>query len=82
MIGIDDEGIKTAEKLYKGHEDDIILDDRDLRPGEKFADADLIGIPYRVVISNKTLEKDSVEVTDRRTGKSKLVALKDFKKSL
>ena len=59
----------------------MIFDDRDLRPGEKFADADLIGIPYRVVVSDKTLEKDSVEITNRRTGKTKLVSLKDFKKS-
>ena len=81
LIGIDDKGVKAAEKLYKNHEELMILDDRDLRPGEKFADADLIGIPYRVVVSDKTLEKDSVEITDRRTGKTKLVALKDFKKS-
>ena len=81
LIGIDDKGVKAAEKLYKNHEELMILDDRDLRPGEKFADADLIGIPYRVVVSDKTLEKDSVEITDRKTGKSKMVPLKDFKKS-
>lgn len=82
LIGIDTKGAKEAEKIYKGHEDDMIYDDRDIRPGEKFADADLIGIPYRVVISDKTLEKDSVEIVNRMTGKSKLMPLKDFKKSL
>ena len=81
LVGIDEAGIKEAEKLYKGHDELIIFDDRDLRPGEKFADADLIGIPYRVVVSDKTLAKDSVEITDRKTGKSKLVSIKDFKKS-
>ncbi len=76
LIGIDEAGIKAAEKLYKGREDEFLYDDRDIRPGEKFNDADLMGIPYRVVISDKTLEKDSVEITDRKTGKSKLVSLK------
>ena len=79
VIGIDDKGLKQAEKLYKGHEELMILDDRDLRPGEKFADADLIGIPYRIVVSDKTLEEDSVEITDRKTGESKLVSIKNFK---
>ena len=82
VIGIDDKGIKQAEKFYKNHEELMILDDRDLRPGEKFADADLIGIPHRVVISDKTLAKDSVEITDRRTGKAKLIPLTEFKKML
>ncbi len=36
-------------------------DDRDARPGEKFADADLLGIPHRVVISKKTIEKDELK---------------------
>ena len=82
LVGIDEKGIKEAEKLYKGHEEDFLYDDRDCRSGEKFADSELIGVPYRVVISDKSLAKKSVEITERKTGKTKLVPLTDFKKSL
>lgn len=53
---------------------EVLFDDRDLRPGEKFADADLIGIPYRVVVSRKTKEAGGYELTLRATGETKLVA--------
>lgn len=82
LVGIDEAGIKEAEKLYKGHEEMFIFDDRDARPGEKFADSELMGIPYRVVVSDKTLKDGSVEVTERMTGKTKMMSLKDFEKSL
>jgi len=82
MVGIGETGAKKAEELYRDHEDKMILDDREARPGEKFADAELFGIPYRVVVSEKTLVEDSVEITERATGISKLVKLVDFQKSL
>ena len=44
---------------------DVLLDDRDERPGEKFADADLIGAPFRVIVGKKTLEDESVDVRSR-----------------
>jgi len=44
---------------------DVLLDDRDERPGEKFADADLIGIPLRVIVGRKTLEDGMVDVRRR-----------------
>lgn len=78
LIAIGDEGVKRAEELYCGHEEEILYDDRDLRPGEKFANADLIGLPYRVVISDKTLAEDAVEITDRRSGESRLCNLSQF----
>ncbi len=78
LIGIGEEGMKKAAEIYAKNPDNIILDDRDARPGEKFADADLLGIPYRVVISSKTLAKDSIELTARMTGESKLIKLSDF----
>lgn len=81
LIGIGDKGEKEAEKIYNGHEESIILDDRDLRPGEKFADSELLGIPYRIVISDKTLKEDSIELTDRHTRKSKQIPIKDFLKT-
>jgi prolyl-tRNA synthetase len=47
---------------------EVLLDDRDVRPGVKFADADLIGIPLRLVISRKTLESNQVETKIRQSG--------------
>ncbi len=82
LAPIGENGLKTAEELYAGNENNILFDDRSIRPGEKFADAELMGIPYRVVISDKTLAENSVEITDRKTGESKLVPLDDFKKSI
>ena len=78
LVGIGENGIKEAEKLYANRENEILFDDRDVRPGEKFADAELMGIPYRVVISDKTLAEDSAEITNRRTGESKLVKLSEI----
>jgi prolyl-tRNA synthetase len=50
-----------------------LYDDRDARAGEKFADADLLGIPLHVIVSEKTLTEGKVELKDRATGSSKLV---------
>ena len=52
---------------------DVLLDDRDLRAGEKFADADLIGCPVRVTVGKKTLEDGMVDVRDRATGEERRV---------
>jgi len=46
---------------------DVIIDDRDERPGVKFKDADLIGFPLRVVIGEKTLASDQVEIKLRNS---------------
>ena len=46
----------------------VLYDDRAMRPGEKFADSDLIGIPFRVVVSRKTKEEGKFEVVSRATG--------------
>lgn len=78
LIGIGEQGMKEAEKIYQDHENDILFDDRDLRPGEKFADSDLMGIPYRLVISDKTLAENSVEISNRQTGKTHLEKLENL----
>ena len=78
LIGIGEEGIRRAEEFYANHEEEVLFDDRELRPGEKFADAELMGMPYRVVISDKTLAEDSAEVTNRQTGETKLVKLSEL----
>lgn len=78
LIGIGEQGQKAAEDFYNAHLKNILYDDRNLRPGEKFADADLIGIPYRVVISDKTLAENSAEVTNRLTGETKIVKISEL----
>ncbi|MBR3269771.1 prolyl-tRNA synthetase [Candidatus Saccharibacteria bacterium] len=75
LVGIGSEGVLKAEELYKGRENEILFDDRDARPGEKFADAELLGIPYRVVVSDKTLAEGKAEVVSRATGETKMVDL-------
>ncbi len=63
-IGENEKAQKIYEKLQAvGVE--VLFDDRDISPGNKFAEADLIGCPYRVVISSKTLEKGKLEVKKR-----------------
>ena len=52
----------------------MLLDDRELRPGEKFADADLIGCPLRVTVGKKTLEDEAVDLQNRSTGEEERVA--------
>jgi prolyl-tRNA synthetase len=61
---------------------DVLLDDRDLRPGEKFADADLIGIPTRITAGKKSLEDGAVDVRDRATGAERRVNVADLGKEL
>ena len=64
---------KEAAELYRELTErgvEVLWDDRDLRAGEKFADSELIGIPLRVVVSEKTLAEGKFETTDRATGKT------------
>jgi prolyl-tRNA synthetase len=70
--------VARAEALYAdlaraGYE--VLLDDRDERPGGKFKDADLIGIPLRVVVSEKTLKQGAAELKARRTGEVRMTPL-------
>jgi prolyl-tRNA synthetase len=74
IVSMKDEASVTAgERLYAeltARGIDVILDDRDARAGVKFADAELIGIPYRVTIGPKTLAEGEVEFTPRATGET------------
>src|SRR5262245_50629732 len=56
----------------------VLLDDRDQRAGEKFADADLIGCPMRVTAGKKSLEDGGVDVRDRSTGDERRVRVEDL----
>lgn len=79
LVNIGDKGTKRAEELYQNHSEDTLYDDRDLRPGEKFADAELLGIPYRVIVSSRNLEKGIIEVTKRATGETREFPAQDFR---
>ena len=82
LVGIGDEGTKKADEIYSQHQDQIIYDDRDSRIGEKFADAELMGIPYRIVISDKTLSEDSAELVSRATGETAMITLENLAQTL
>jgi prolyl-tRNA synthetase len=56
----------------------VLLDDRDARPGEKFADADLLGCPTRITVGKKTLEDGAVDVRDRATGEERRVPMAEL----
>ncbi len=67
-VAPDSEVMKLAEKIYAdliAHGVDVILDDRDERPGVKFKDADLVGFPIRIGIGEKSLAKGEVEIKPR-----------------
>ena len=78
LVAIGENAEKKAEELEKQYSELILLDNRNMRPGEKFADSELMGIPYRLVISDKTLEKNSAELTARKTGEQKLLTLDEL----
>lgn len=67
-VGTNELVVRAADELHDQLEQKgvmVLYDDRDVRPGEKFADAELLGIPHRVVISEKTLEQGGVEYKSR-----------------
>jgi prolyl-tRNA synthetase len=81
LKGAEEVGEQAAQALHEvGLE--VLLDDRNLRPGEKFADADLIGIPVRVTAGKKSLDDGAVDVRDRATGDERRVNVADLGKEL
>lgn len=81
LASIGDDVSKQAEELCRQLETagvSVIYDDRDVRPGEKFADAELMGIPYRLVISERTLESKSIELCDRSSGEIEIVSAENI----
>ncbi len=72
LPGLEERGEEVAVALSAAGWD-VLLDDRDQRAGEKFADADLIGIPTRITVGKKTLEDGAVDVRDRASGEEQRV---------
>lgn len=81
LIPGSDEAKNEADKVYESLESlgvEVLYDDREAPAGEKFADSDLLGIPYRVVISDKTLIKGSLELKERATGEMRMIGLDEL----
>jgi len=69
-----------CEELYtalKQHGIEVLFDDRKERPGVKFADAELIGIPHRLVVGDKGLDNEVLEYINRRDGENKDISARD-----
>lgn len=84
-VGRDESVREHTEVVYKGLTGagiKVIYDDRDVRPGEKFADADLMGIPYRVVVSEKTLAANQYEVKARTNDQAQLLDMTSLLKTV
>jgi prolyl-tRNA synthetase len=73
-LGADKEAGTLYENL-KNKDFELLYDDRDLSAGEKFAEADLIGCPKRIIVSTKTLNENKAEVIDVVSGKSEMIKL-------
>jgi len=69
-------GIENSKLQKRGLE--VLYDDRDESPGIKFVESDLIGIPIRLIISEKTLDKQSVEIKKRAEREGRLVKIKSY----
>ncbi len=77
--------IQAADELYEKLQTQnvsVLYDDRDVRAGEKFADADLLGIPYRVVVSDKTLEHTLYEIKKRTEPEVMMMSADEIIKTL
>jgi prolyl-tRNA synthetase len=69
---------ERAVAALDGHGRRVLLDDREARAGEKFADADLIGVPRRITVGKKSLEDGAVDVRDRRSGEESRVKVEEL----
>ncbi len=84
LISIDKN--QDAEKIYKELTEkgvEVLYDDReDVSPGEKFADADLIGCPYKIIVSNRSLEAGGAEIAERDNKESEVVPVSEIENNL
>ena len=81
LVSIGDKGAKKADDLYRELIDqcvEVFYDDRDERPGVKFADAELMGMPWRVTTSDRLVEQGKIELTSRRDGETRLLTVQEL----
>ncbi len=76
-LNVNQEADKIYDTLIKSGLE-VLYDDRDLSAGEKFADADLIGCPYRLVVSKKSLEKGGLELKQRSSQVEEIISTTDL----
>lgn len=84
-LSTDERVVAAADALYEQLNKagiDVLYDDRDVRPGEMFADADLLGMPYRVVVSAKTVENGKHELKARTSDETGLYSVDELLKAL
>jgi prolyl-tRNA synthetase len=81
-LSVDDDVVwPVAEELWRGLADagiEVLIDDRDERAGVKFADADLVGYPYQVVVGKRGVAAGVIELKDRSTGERDEVSIGDL----
>jgi prolyl-tRNA synthetase len=73
--------MQTAEALYeelKAKGINVVLDDRNERPGVKFADLELVGIPHRIVVSDRNLAENKYEYVNRRDSEKQLLSREEL----
>ena len=82
VLGKEEESFEMAKNIYDKMTDrgvEVLFDDRrDLTAGAKFADADLLGLPIRMIVSKKTIEKQSVEIKKRNSTESTLELIENY----
>lgn len=80
-VGDDEAIVREAQSLYEQFSRQgttVLYDDRDERPGAKFADAELLGMPHRVTVSPRSLEQGGYEYTARTTGESSILTAEEL----
>jgi prolyl-tRNA synthetase len=81
MVSIGEKGTKAADELYEQLTSagiEVLYDDRDERPGAKFADAELMGIPLRLTVSDRGVEAGECELTERASGTTENIPVLDI----
>lgn len=76
QLGTDDKTVEESQRVYEDLQKEnieVLFDDRDVSAGEKFADADLIGIPFRVVVSKRSISDGGLEVKKRTEEKGEIM---------
>jgi prolyl-tRNA synthetase len=81
-LGDDKKILEEAEKVYKSLTEkgiEVLFDDRaEVSAGEKFADADLLGIPFRAVVSKRSMSENGIEIKKRTEEKGRIISLDEF----
>jgi prolyl-tRNA synthetase len=88
LIGLNLEDAAVAEQVEKIYQQlldekiEVLYDDRPCRAGEKFGDADLLGLPFRITVSKRTLEQGKVEFKLRRESKAEILTLEEARNKI